>query len=167
MKICKLCSGLVAHCLNHSENGLRQGCTLAPTLFNLFFSAVVSTWRDDCNKVGIDVLSSPGRKLVGDRTVKSQLNVVKVTESQFADNLALYAFTCERLEHVTKDFVRWTGQWCLTVSIPKTKGLRSGDDARAADTAPLRTVDGEIEMVSIFTYLGSVMVRSQRMLSVG
>ena len=46
--------------------------------------------------------SCPGRKLVGNRrTVKSWLTVVKVTESHFADDLAVYASTCEKLEHVT------------------------------------------------------------------
>ena len=90
------------------------------TLSNLFFSAVVSTWRDDCDEEDIDVLSCPGRKLVSDWTSKSWLNVVKVTESQFADDLPLYASTCDRLDHVTTDFVRWTGQWGLTVSILKT-----------------------------------------------
>ena len=71
------------------RNGLHQECTLATKLFNLFFSAVVSTWRTDCVVVGVNVLSCPGRKLVGDRTAKSQLGVVKVTDSQFADDLAL------------------------------------------------------------------------------
>lgn len=131
-------------------------CVRVPTLFDLFFSVVVSTWRDDCDEVGIDVLSHPGRKVVGDRTAKSRLNVAKVTESQCVDDLALYASTCDKLDHVTTDFVRWTGQWGLTVSILKTKDMASGKDLGAADTAPLWTVDGEIEMVSNFTYLGSV-----------
>ena len=49
----------------------------------------------------MNVLSCPGRKLVGDRTAKPWLAVVKVTESQFTDDLALYASTREKLEHVT------------------------------------------------------------------
>ena len=43
------------------RNGLHQKYTLAPTLFNLFVSTVVSTWRTDCVEVGVDVLSHPGR----------------------------------------------------------------------------------------------------------
>ena len=47
--------GLVVHCLNlRVRNGLRQGCTLAPTLLT-FFSAVVSTWRTECVEVGVNV----------------------------------------------------------------------------------------------------------------
>ena len=71
------------------RSGLRQGCTLAPTLFIMYFGAVVATWRDDCGDVGVDVLSRPGRRLVGDRTAKSRLNVVRIAESQFADDLLL------------------------------------------------------------------------------
>ena len=26
------------------ENGLRQGCTIAPTLFNLYFNLVIDRW---------------------------------------------------------------------------------------------------------------------------
>jgi len=40
---------------------------------------------------GVIVLFKHGRRLVGDRTAKSSLERVKVTESQFADDLALYA----------------------------------------------------------------------------
>ena len=72
------------------RNGLRQGCTLAPTLFNIYFSAVVARWQDGCAEAGVDVLFRNGTKLVGDRTAKSRLSMIRVIESQFADDVALY-----------------------------------------------------------------------------
>ena len=71
------------------RNALRQGCTLAPTHFNIYFSAVVIRWRDGFAEAGVDDLFRNGRKLVGDRTAKSRLSMIKVIESQFADDVAL------------------------------------------------------------------------------
>ena len=53
----------------------------------------------------MDVLFRHGRKLVGDRTAKSRLNGVRVTESQYADDVALYTRCQDCLESVTKKFV--------------------------------------------------------------
>ena len=141
------------------SNGLRQGCTLAPTLFNLYFSAVVASWRRGCTEAGVDVLFRPGRKLIGDRTAKSRLSVVRVTESKFADDAALYTTSRDSLESVAKSFVGKAGDWGLTVSIGKTKGMATGDNLREEDVAPVQVEGGEIEMVDHFTYLGSTLSR--------
>ena len=61
------------------NNGLRQGCTLAPSLFSIYFGAVVGHWRARCPEAGVMVKYRHGRKLVGDRTAKSRLNEIKVT----------------------------------------------------------------------------------------
>lgn len=61
------------------KNGLRQGCTLAPTLFNVYFSGMVASWKSKHAGEGVNVLYMIGRKLVGDCTTKSQLHEVKVT----------------------------------------------------------------------------------------
>ena len=141
------------------RNGLQQGCTLAPTLFNIYFSAVVASWRGGCAEAGVDVLYQHGRKLVGDRTAKSRLNVVRVTESPFADDVALYTRSQGRLESVTKKFVEGAGEWGLTVSIEKTKAMAVGERLDNIDTAPSQVEGGEIKMVEQFTHLGSVLSR--------
>ena len=57
------------------HNGLRQGCTLAPSLFNVYFCAMVTNWRDSCPQAGVPVLYKHGRKLVSDRTAKARHTV--------------------------------------------------------------------------------------------
>ena len=71
----------------------------------------------------MDVLFRPGRKLIGDRTAKSRLSVVRVTELKFADDVARYTTSCGNLESVARSFVGKADEWGLTVSIEKTKGL--------------------------------------------
>ena len=57
------------------------------------------SWRDDCEEVGIDVLFRHGRKLVG---AKHKMSVTRVTESQFADDVALYTKQRHALEQVSR-----------------------------------------------------------------
>ena len=116
--------------------GLRQGCTLAPTLFNLYFSTVLACWR-------VAVRYRIGRKLVGDRTAKSRLQEIRMTESQFADDVAVYAATREALEQVAATFVNTTANWGLTVSLEKTKLLTLGKQLKPEDNLPVQ-LDGSL-----------------------
>ena len=136
-------------------NWLRQGCTLAPILCNLYFSAVVACWRARCPQAGVTVRYRIGRKLVGDRTAKSRLQEIRMTESLFADGVAVYAATKEALEQVAAMFVNTAANWGLTVSLEKTKLLTLGKQLKPEDNLPVQLDGGEIFTVEDFTYLGS------------
>ena len=105
------------------RNGVRQGCTIASVLFNLYLCAVVDDWRKQCPQAGVIFCYCHGRKPVGDRTPKSRLLRSCVTESKFADDAALYASSREGFETVASSFVAVAGLWGLTVSLVKSKGM--------------------------------------------
>ena len=65
-------------------------CMCVGGLFNLYFSSVVAYWCPNSSLPGVRFRFRIGRQLVGDRTTKSRLRMASVTESQFADNAALY-----------------------------------------------------------------------------
>ena len=50
----------------------------------------------------------------GDRTAKSRLSEMRVTESQFADDVALYATSRDSFEAVAAEFVKVASEWGLT-----------------------------------------------------
>ena len=113
-------------------------------------------WRDRSPHAGITVKHRHGRKLVGDRTAKSRLDEVRVFESQFADDVAVYATTREAFERATLEVLHAASVWGLTISIPKTKGLIMGRHLTPTDMAPIQLYTGCIEIVQDFTYLGSM-----------
>ena len=137
------------------NNGLQQGCTPAPVLFNIYFSAVVGYWCPMCPDVGVAVRYKMGRKLVGDRTVKSRLQATIITESQFADNAAIYARTRESLNRCTEAFVTCAAQWGLTVRLAETKCM----SINALSNDPVHWGNNTIEAIGSFPYLGSVIHR--------
>ena len=137
------------------RNGLRQGCTLAPTLFSLYFAAVVSYWHSQSSVHGVKFQYRIGRKLVGDRTRKARLVHSTVTESQFADDAALYATTFADLEVMTNEFIVCASKWGLTVSVQKTKAMPVNSESMHQQCVPIWS-GGSVEMVSEFTYLGGV-----------
>ena len=137
------------------KNGLRQGCPLAPSLFNLFFAAMVSCWRARCPEAGVVVKYKHGRRLVGDRTAKSRLSAIKVTETQFADDVAVYCQARDIFERAISEFVHTAAEWGLSVSAQKSKALIVGRHLAASDTAPVQVDSGSIDVVQDFTYLGS------------
>ena len=141
------------------KNGLRQGCPIAPTLFSIFFCAMVTNWRDKCPEAGVNVLYKHGRKLVGDRTDKAKLNEVRITESQFADDVALYTGNRQAFESAASTFDAIANDWGLTMSTRKTKGMVVGQGLSETDTGPVLVGDGSLEIVDSFVYLGAVITR--------
>ena len=54
------------------RNDLRQGCVIAPTLFNLYFGLFIEQWRVKCSEFGVESFYKIGGKLVG----QSKSNIV-------------------------------------------------------------------------------------------
>ena len=86
------------------RNGVWQGCTIVPVLFNLYLCAVVDDWRKQCPQTGVTFCYCHERKLVGNRAPKSRLLRSFVTESKFADDAALFASSREGFETVAIAF---------------------------------------------------------------
>ena len=139
------------------ENGLRQGCTLAPTLFNLYACLVMERWTAqvrDLEGVGTSMLCKLDGKLFRRSTRASQQ--VHLTECQFADDAALLATTRSGAEQAILIYINVAKAFGLTVSLPKTKLMVTGFGVEEEDVAPITVHSEVIECVDHFLYLGSV-----------
>ena len=101
------------------------------------------------------MLYKHGRKLVGDHTAKSRLSEMRVTESQFADDVALYATSRDSFESVALEFMKVASEWGLTVSTEKTKGMVVCEGLNESDVRPVQVEGCSVDVVQDFTYLGT------------
>ena len=146
------------------QNGLRQGCCMAPVLFNLYTCLVIERWlsKVEGNEgVGIIAHYKYNQKLL-QRYIKNA-SVHWVTECLFADDGALLASTRSGAEHAVVSYQQVSKDFGLTVSIPKTKHMVTGRLLEPSDIEPIVLDGGNIEAVEEFPYLGSLITNSGRM----
>ena len=80
-------------------NGLHQGCTMAPVLFNIYMWAVIFCWKqriEELNDVGIEFHYKCSNNFY--RPSRRSDPTAKNAECQFADDSALVAISCGRAE---------------------------------------------------------------------
>ena len=145
-------------------NGLRQGCCMAPVLFNLYTCLVVERWlsKVEGNEgVGIIAHYKLDQRLF--RRYIKNASVQWITECLFADDGALLASTRSGAECAVVNYQQVSKDFGLTVSIPKTKHMVTGRLVDESDKEPIILVGGDIEAVDEFPYLGSLITSSGRM----
>ena len=146
------------------DNGLRQGCCMAPVLFNLYSSVVLERWSDKVKGVegvGINVEFKMDEKLF--RRYTRNADQRRINECQFADDTAFLATMRPGAEQALKECAKTNTNFGLTVSTSKTKFMAVGREAKEEDREPMMVEEGDIEHVNEFPYLGSVIAASGRM----
>ena len=128
---------------------------LAPTLFNLYFDAVIHMALDDHNSQGrgVRVVYLHDAKLVGNRR-KLQLETL-VTDLEYADDMALIADSWEDLKSMLKCLEVCCRDMGLTISSKKTKTLAVLPDNSHPKAEPI-SLHSDEEVMSNFQYLGSI-----------
>ena len=113
--------------------GLRQGCLLSPTLFNLFLEEIMS-------EIEIKHATSIS---VGGRPIWNL---------KFADDIDLLAGSNAELQHLTDELAKSTSRYGMEISDEKSKVMINTNNAKCVDITLYRN---NLEEVDKFVYLCS------------
>ena len=160
--------GMLARAQNDGEfsdpfsvtNGVKQGCVLAPILFSMMFSAMLTAAFQDGDN-GIPIRYRFDGKLFNLRRLqaKSKVQTEVPDEFLFADDKAKGAPTEEEMQKGVDQVSDSFDNYDLTISIKKAEVVYQPAPGKPYKE-PAITVKGQtLQMVDKFTYLGSTLSR--------
>ena len=160
--------GMMARVVNDGDmsepfavsNGVKQGCVLAPTLFSMVFSAMLTDAYND-NDPGIDLKYRTDQNLYKKGRLAAPTLVTHTTlrDFLFADDCALNAGSESEMQTSMDQFASACNNFGLTISTKKTEVMHQ-PAPNAPYSEPKITVDGQqLQAVDQFTYLGSTLSR--------
>ena len=139
-------------------NGVKQGCVLAPTLFSLMFSAMLTdAFREE--DVGVSLRYRTDGKLFNLRRLQAKTKVMtdSIRDLLFADDCALNAVSEADMQRSVDMLSSACINFGLTISTKKTEVLHQPASGKPY-VEPNITVNGQrLNTVSRFTYLGSTL----------
>ncbi|PIK37320.1 hypothetical protein BSL78_25845 [Apostichopus japonicus] len=105
-----------------TKSGVKQGCVLAPTLFGIFFSLLLS-YAFQTSTDGIYIHTRHDGKLLNLARLRAKTKITRVLirELLFADDAAFTSHTEEGLQHLMDCFSQACREFGLTISIRKQR----------------------------------------------
>ena len=146
------------------SDGLRQGCCMAPMLFNLHAYAFVERFLaevEGLEGVGVTLNYKIDGRLFRHYTNNS--NKKHLTEMQFADDTALLATSRSGAVVALKGYMKIAACFGSSLNVQKTKLMVTGREVAEEDIASMCVAGGHVECVTEFPYLGSVISSTGRM----
>ena len=142
-------------------NGVKQGCVLAPTLFSMMFSAMLTdAFRDGDIGVGFHYRTDGNLFNLRRLQAKTKVHEDTARDFLFADDCALNASTQSDMQGSMDLFCKACDDFGLTISTKKTEVLHQPAPA-VPYIEPHITVNGQrLAVADKFVYLGSTLSRS-------
>ena len=135
-----------------TNNGVRQGCVIAPTLFNIFLDHVIRHALSECAE-GITIKYTIGNEVISLRLTEDICVEELVQILMYADDMTVLSDTPHGLELLVQRLDDITQRWLLDISQEKTKFMVI--DLNGDDTWPKISLRGErIHNVEFYKYLG-------------
>ncbi|KAL6464878.1 hypothetical protein MHYP_G00271950 [Metynnis hypsauchen] len=142
------------------RTGVRQGCVLAPLLFNIFLICVTQLLHKEIeNNSGVTVAYRLDGNLFNIRRLQAttKLHRVRVLELQYADDCALVSHTPQDLQIVLDAAVRAYSRVGLTINTTKTEVVCQWS-TDIPSIPPIFTLSGkQLSVAPSFRYLGSIL----------
>ncbi len=142
------------------SSGVRQGCIIAPMLFNIFMDFLLrETMKDMPDDCGFEILFKVDGHLERPRAKRALASHIRdmISHLMYADDMALLASDPGVLQRMILKFEEVTQAWGMCISVPKTKIMSL---SRPSGTQPMREVHIRGDMVGMeddFVYLGSML----------
>ena len=141
-------------------NGVKQGCVLAPTLFSMMFSAMLTDAFQDGDN-GISIRYRFDGELFNLRRLqaKSKVQTEVLEEFLFADDMAKGAPTEETMQKGVDQVSESCDSYDLIISIKKTEVVYQPETGRPYKEPTITMKGQRLQVVDKFTYLGSTLSR--------
>ena len=142
------------------SNGVKQGCVLAPTLFSIMFSAMLTDAFTDTD-IGIGIRYRMDGSVFNLRRLqaKTKIKTDTINDLLFADDCALNSTSEEEMQENVDKFAQACINFGLTISIKKTEVMHQPAPGKVYNE-PNIVINGQrLKAVDKFTYLGSTLSR--------
>ena len=134
-------------------SGVKQGCMLAPTLFESSFPhSLKYTFQDSQEGVFLHTRSDGKLFSLARLRTKTRVRTILIHELLFADDAALVSHTADEFQELLNRFSHACKELCLIINIKKSKVM--GQDV---DNPPNVMTDGtSLDIMNPFTYIGAI-----------